>query len=360
MVAAEKVLRSGRPPCLPNLHEALPKQCLWGGRPCPPNSYCSIARPRARRPAPLIFTALLVALMQLPLHAQEARVTASVDKQNVSIGDWITLHLEVTGPADLKVVWPSFPEALKGFEIVRQEKGQTARTDRGSTASINLVLTAFEEGKSTIPALSIECSTPKGSAPRKVETTPIAITVRGVQVDTTKDIKDIKPPVSLRITFREALPYLLGALGFLLLGWLVYYVRKKRRRGETILPQAPPRPPHEVALEALRVLEAEKLWQQGREKEYHARLSDILRTYIEDTLEIPAMEMTTTLIVSAAPVKALDAGLKDRLREILERSDLVKFAKFRPVAEEHKGSMDAAVWFVQRAQNSLQAPAEAL
>lgn len=315
-------------------------------------------RPRARLRVLTILCCLCLHLASLSLAAQEARVAATVDKKDIVIGDWITLHLEVSGPADLTPVWPAFQEVLKSFEIVRLGEATRVEKDRISVTSMDVVITAFDAGELTLPALQIGYSRTGDSSRKTLETRPIPINVRGVQVDTANDIKDIKPPLSVRISFREALPYLLGAIGAGLLGWLIYYALKKRKRGEKLLPQAPTRPPHEIALEALRLLEAEKLWQQGREKEYHARLSDILRTYLEKTLEIPAMEMTTGLIVTAAPIVKLQPEVKQKLREILERSDLVKFAKFRPVAEEHKNSMDAAVWFVQSGRESCSPIAE--
>lgn len=295
---------------------------------------------------------LAVLSWELPVLAQDVRVAAKVDKSNITIGDWITLHMEVTGPADLSVTWPSFSEAPKGFEVVRADKPATAKTDSDSTTSMDVVFTAFEEGKFAIPPQTIRYSTTKDPTQKTLETTAIQIAVHSIPVDTAKDIKDIKPPVSLRISFREILPYLLGAIGAALLIWLALHLLKKRKHGEKILPQTPARPPREIALEALRLLEAEKLWQQGLEKEYHARISDILRTYIEQTFEIPAMEMTTNLILSAPQVKAFDPDMKQKLSEILERADLVKFAKYRPLADEHKKSMDGAVWFVQNAQPS--------
>jgi hypothetical protein len=100
-------------------------------------------------------------------------------------------------------------------------------------------------------------------------------------------------------------------------------------------------------LEALRKLEAEKLWQQGRVKEYHSRVSDIVRTYIEQTMSINAMEMTTDAILSACEIKALNQRNTDELQELLERADLVKFAKFQPLANEHEASMKNAVSFVE-------------
>jgi hypothetical protein len=109
----------------------------------------------------------------------------------------------------------------------------------------------------------------------------------------------------------------------------------------------PSRPAHEIALEALRKLETEKLWQEGRIKEYHSRMSDIIRTYIEQTLFINAMEMTTDLILCADQIKALNQRNKNELQELLERADLVKFAKFQPLANEHEASMKNAVSFIE-------------
>lgn len=314
--------------------------------------------PKKSQSCAVVLVLLLAVLFcQLPAQAQDVHVTAKVDKSGISIGDWITLHMEVSGPADLSVSWPSFSEAPKGLEIVRVEKPAMTKTDRNTTTSMNVILTAFEEGKFAIPPQTIRYSTAKESSQKTLETPPIEIAVRAIPVDTTKDIKDIKPPVNLRISFREILPYLLGAAGAGLLIWLASYLLKKRERGEKILPQAPARPPREIALEALRLLEAEKLWQQGREKEYHARISDILRTYIEQTFEMPAMEMTTNLILAAPTVKAFDPDMKRKLSEILERADLVKFAKFRPLPDEHQKSIDGAVWFVQNAQQGSSAEA---
>ena len=142
-------------------------------------------------------------------------------------------------------------------------------------------------------------------------------------------------------------PYLLGGIAALLLIWAINSIRKKRKKGEKIYqPQIPSRP-HEIALETLRKVETDKLWQQGRVKEYHSRVSDIIRTYIEQTLSINAMEMTTDLILSATQISALNQKLKSELQELLERADLVKFAKFLPLANEHEASMKNAVSFVE-------------
>lgn len=289
---------------------------------------------------------LLFLFLTLPLQAADVHLSVKTDRQNVSIGDWITLHIEVSGPKDLAITWPSFHEALKDFEFVKQGEPKTVTNEQNTTSNVDVVITKFDEGKYTIPALAIQYKASKNSG--TVQSNPIPIAVAGVKVDTSKDIKDIKPPLSLGISWREILPYLLGAIAAILLIWLINYIRKKRKKGEKIYqPKVPSRPAHEIALEALRELEAEKLWQQGRVKEYHSRLSDIVRTYIEQTLSINAMEMTTDLILSSSEIKALNQRNENELQELLERADLVKFAKYQPLANEHEASMKNAFSFVE-------------
>ncbi len=294
----------------------------------------------------MLLASLLLLILTFAAQAEDVRLSVRADRQNVSIGDWITLHIEVSGPKDLAVTWPSFHETLKDFELVKQGEPNNVTNDQNSTSNIDVVITKFDEGKYTIPALTIQYKTSKTSGTLK--SNPISIGVAGVKVDTSKDIKDIKPPLSLGISWREVLPYILGAIAAILLIWGINYIRKKRKKGEKIYqPQIPLRPPHEIALEGLRKVEAEKLWQQGRVKEYHSRVSDIIRTYIEQTLSINAMEMTTDLILSATQISALNQKLKTELQELLERADLVKFAKFQPLANEHEASMKNAVSFVE-------------
>jgi hypothetical protein len=297
-------------------------------------------------------TLLLVSMFfGFSLQAQNVQLSVTADKQNVSIGDWITLHVEVSGPKDLSVTWPSFHESLKDFDFVKQGEPKTVTNDQNTTSNVDVVVTKFDEGKYTIPALTVQYKTSKNSGTLK--SNPISIGVAGVKVDTSKDIKDIKPPLSLGISWQEILPYILGAIAAILLLWLINYIRKKRKKGEKIYqPQVPSRPAHEIALEALRKLEAEKLWQEGRVKEYHSRVSDIVRTYIEQTMSINAMEMTTDAILCACEIKSLNQKNTDELQELLERADLVKFAKYQPLANEHEASMKNAVSFVESTTSS--------
>lgn len=77
---------------------------------------------------------------------------------------------------------------------------------------------------------------------------------------------------------------------------VVAYVIKRMRNRQSILPFKKPEPklpPHEQAIKELDEIKQQKLWQQGRSKEYYTLITDTLRRYIVDRFGINAMEMTS-------------------------------------------------------------------
>ena len=283
--------------------------------------------------------------------AQDVQATARVDSNNIVIGDWLRLHVEIRHPENVNAQFPSIPDSLQGFEIVRRESPQQQKSNQQVLESTTYTLTAFDSGTYVVPPLLFQYTVAGDTTRHTAETSPIPIFVHGVGVvDTSKEIKDIKPPLSVSISFAELLPYILGVLGAAAAAWLVYYIVRKRKKGEALLPEAPPRPAHELALEALRSLEAEKLWQRGLVKEYYSQLTDIVRTYIEKRYAVLAMEMITDEILATPVILALGKPMKEQLREMLVLADFVKFAKFQPIAEEHERSLRSAFSFVETTQ----------
>ena len=102
-----------------------------------------------------------------------------------------------------------------------------------------------------------------------------------------------------------------------------------------------------TALRQLNKLEKEKIWQAGNVKEYHSQLSEIIRRYTENRFEFIALEMTTYEIIEElkSTVNINDEELKD-FRILLQRADLAKFAKSKPVDSENIESMSIAKRFV--------------
>jgi hypothetical protein len=296
----------------------------------------------------LIFIAsILLAVAAFRVNAQDVQASARVDSNNIRVGDWLKLHLEVKHPANIPVKWPLIADSLQGIDVVSRDSIVTQKSGDNLVESTTLTITSFDSGTAVVPPLPFQYSVPGDTARKQAETSPIPIFVHTVTVDTSKEIKDIKPPLGLSITFAELLPYLAAIVVIGLAVWLFMYIRKKRQRGESIIPEAPRKPAHEVALNELRSIESEHLWQRGMIKEYHTRLTDILRQYIEGRFGVMAMELTTDEIMASLSSSDLSKEMKNALKEILVRADFAKFAKFQPGPQENEQSMKSAFDFVE-------------
>ncbi len=310
---------------------------------------CLAGKKSARTLALSAFFLILVLLAfgSNPAFAQDIKVTARVDSNNIMIGDWLALRLEVQHKDNTTVTWPSVPDSLQGIEIIKRGEIQTQKVGSDVLEKAEYIITSFDSGTVVVPPLPFYYSTSGDTTKRLAETSPIPIFIHTVEVDTSKPIKDIKPPLTLSITFMELLPYILVLIGIGLLGWLFYYVWNKRRKGESLIPEAPKRPAHELAFEALRSLDSEHLWQRGKVKEYYSQLTDIVRTYIEGRYEVKAMEMVTDEILSSPEISSLSNHTRESLRELLVLSDFVKFAKLQPTQIENETSIGKATSFVE-------------
>ena len=205
-----------------------------------------------------------------------------------------------------------------------------------ATGVLNTVITSFEPGEHWL----------------KVGEDSVLLTVGDVEgVDTASvEIKDITPILRQPYTFWEVFRWVLLALVLAGLAWLGVFLwrRAKERKPLFVAPPAPPVPPDVRAQEALEALRMKKLWQQGRLKEYHTELTDIVRRYLEEAHGINSAEMTTgqTLDAFSASQVCTDETYR-LLRQMLETADMVKFAKSEPPAYEHDRSMEAAVELVK-------------
>ena len=159
-----------------------------------------------------------------------------------------------------------------------------------------------------------------------------AVAVVSVGRDDEGALRDIKAPLEIPFGIFTLLPWLLGLLALAAAGYWLYRRYRRRARPEVIAPVAPLRPADEVALESLAALEASGLLELGEIKTYHIRVSDIVRVYAEDRFGIDAMEMTTGEVLCCLRERGASSAVVADFRQVLDRCDLVKFAKFRPVA----------------------------
>lgn len=309
----------------------------------------------------MILAAALVA--QMSLFAQDVRVRAVLDTTALRIGEQTALRLSIEHAPGVVVQFPFIADSLVSrVEVVDRTAIDSSQQGNGSVLERqSFTITSFEEGLYDLPALTFTYRKPNDPAEYIIQTQTIALAVTGVPLaqnpdssgtapENKENIRDIKPPLSVPRTFMEVAPYLavaLAVVGGII--WAIWYIRKRRKNAPTAvaIKNVPQRPAYEIAMEALDRLREERLWQSGAVKEYHTRLTDILRLYVEDTFHVTTLEATTDEILTELRTTSCPPGTIEMLRSVLEKADMVKFARYEPLADENERSIRLATELVQ-------------
>ena len=293
--------------------------------------------------------------------AEEGAITlgSAVDKSKVTIGDLITYTVTVTHDSDVKLEWPGLGANLGGFDI-RDYKAYDPVKEKGKIVSkVDYTIATFFVGEFYIPPLQIGYMLPGDSTLNVIATDKIKITVESMKASEAGDIRDVKPPKEIAWNWWEAFRLYIFLFIFLLIllaGWIGY---RRYKAGQPILPMkaAPPRPPHEIALEKLEQLKASDLLEKGEIKQYYIELSDIVRQYLEGRYFITALEMTTEEALDNLKAAQVEGEVFTEIGDFLRKCDLVKFAKHRPEAKVTNSTWEMAYHIVDSTKIVLE-PAE--
>lgn len=301
---------------------------------------------------------LLLPLLWCSMAAgQPARVSAyaHADSSSYLVGDWITLHVDFLHPKGA-VFLPVLGDSAGGFLVLERRPVIHTSDTSSSTA---FVVAKYDSGLAKFPSVDFSVTIPGEAAPRTVSTNPVVLTVRTVPVDTSKDFRDLKPPMAIPMSLAEMLSYagaVIVAAGLLYAGWRIWKRRKARKSGEPdYVP--PPRPAHEIAFEQLALLKEKKLWQQGHIKQYYSEATEIFRRYLENRYSMQAMEETTGEILAGLRKLRFPEEMSGTAERILRRADLVKFAKFEPGIADHEEMITVIHDFVDRTKIVQMTPA---
>ena len=288
----------------------------------------------------VLAAAFTVSLTGAPTAAQDTARTArsvqpavetTVSATAAAVGDPVTVVVTVRHAAGAEVRWPD-PVDAAPFELLDPPVAQSA-ADGGVESRLELRVAAFELGELAFPSLDVEVVDAEGEV-TTLATEAVPVAVESVGRDEGGDIRDIKGPLAIPFAVVTLLPWIAALLALAAAAAWLYRRYRRRTRPEAFVPVVPPRPAHEVAREALAALEAAGLLERGEIKTYHIRLSDIVRVYVEGRFRVDAMEMTTGEVLDGLLRTDADRGAVADVRRVLDRCDLVKFAKLRPAIPE--------------------------
>lgn len=262
------------------------------------------------------------------------------------LGDQTDLHLSVTHEASEQVQMPVYGEMLQeGIEIVdRSAIDTTALPDGRVQMTQDLTLTSFKDSLFAIQPLYVT------SGEDTFWTEPMALNViQPFEVDSSLAITDIKDIEKAPVWWWGIFRWVLLALGCVLLAVGGYYLwrwyqKHRKPEEETIDPELL-RPADEVALEKLDEIKAQKIWKDGKVKEYQTELTDVVREYIGRRFDVHSTEKTSDETLQEMKSK-VDKDLYTRLKSMLQLADLVKFAKWHTTPDENETALITAYDFV--------------
>ncbi len=307
----------------------------------------------------------------LSLNAQ-LNVSATLGNSKILIGDQVNLHIEANYPGTFEVLSvdlsvldsifseknPSKPGIDPGLlEIIQQTEWETLSNGNTTTYRKDVKITAWQEGVYFIPPIRFIFKS--GANSRSELTNKLTLLVSSPieaneAVDTIQ-IAPIKGIVAEEWRFSDFLPviYTFGAVILIIIAViaLILYIARRKQGPPPI--QLVQRPAHEIALHKLKTLKAQELWQKGNFKEYQSQLTYIIREYIENRYQKPALESTTNQILNDLKEVDFPINLVEKMREMLQLADMVKFAKATPPAESNIKLMDEAEEIVRATKKEL-------
>ena len=298
----------------------------------------------------IIFILILTVAGQ-KANAQRIKATATLDSTNILLGDQIKLFLEIDHPKNIEVEFPQVPDTIQSLIEVLERSGiDTFELDNEEFQKQiqSYTITCFDSGSYRIPPYWF-----KIDVDGRVDSIPsngVTLNVYSMEIDTTKGPTDIKMPYDAPLTLKEVTPYILGVMLLGAIIFLILYSIKRKKKNQPLFsrPQKPKEPAHIIALRELDRIKAQKIWQQGKTKQYYSEVTEALRVYIEDRFEIPAMEQTSDETIESFRFRRdlLSEKSFTNLSQILKLADLVKFAKYKPLPDDDNLSLVNAYFFI--------------
>ena len=276
-------------------------------------------------------------------------INSSVDTSRITIGDRIKYEITIDYSDSFAIEHPGAGINLGQFEIKDYKIYDPEEKENRIIQKYEYIISVFDTGSFTIPPFPIAYF-PKDSMQnyKIIEASAINIYVESILGEGEQELKDVKSPIYIPFDY----VLLISILSIILLlglgGYFGYrFYKIKKEKGYLIKPPKPAKPAHEIALESYKSLEEKKLISQGLIKQYYTECSEILRKYLEDRYFIIALEETTREILWDMKSQEIENVQFENLKQILELSDFVKFAKHIPSEDENSAIIRKCIEFVE-------------
>ena len=276
------------------------------------------------------------------------------ERDSVLIADQLLYGFELDGviegttlvPADIadsldKSILSLSPWIIDTVGVTRNGKGNPRTLDVKGAVRI----APFMEGEYELPEIVVERITSDGIADTLIFD-PARLEVKTMPVDTATFVPhDIKGQIRYPVTFAEVFPWILlyWVLAVIIILTVCLVIMHRRKSDPEYVRREPA---HIIALRKLDGYRGSSLWAPEKQKAFYSGVTDTLRAYMAERFGFGAMEMTTAEILDEMKDKDAPEKVKAEVKELFERADFVKFAKYVASDDENAAALPVAVRFV--------------
>ena len=255
------------------------------------------------------------------------KLYVSTDTSSATIGDLIKFRIQTESLGENYLVIPDtkFNEPLELREL------KPIYNENGKITGLDYILSVWDTGIVVIPTIAVNVFKPDSTLDFVMHTDSLEINVMSMVTKTSsQSMRPIKGPVPVFKRWPMATIILVLLLVGILFG--LHFIYGKRMPAKDIEVETGPsnRLADEMALEKLNHLKDSTYIQRGEIKKFYVELSYILREYVENSVYIKTLEMTTEEIKLYKSEIPFDHDQLGIWMDILQRADLSKYAKSDP------------------------------
>lgn len=290
-----------------------------------------------------IYAAIFLLVILLPSQYRAQVTHASISQHEITIGERVTLSYSLPvkftesvlfNPSEKFIPSKRSNEAgkienapLETVEILVPFRDTIIDAEGGPVWTGYFEITVWDSGSFVLPGPSIALGKEKLQFPSVSFTGKLSPAIKGID---SYDIKESFAEVPEE-TWKEKLYSFFSTYGWMgliliivIVTWL--FLRKRRSRNKDLKELSL----YDQTLHRLRELEQHEWWRQGKIKTHYSELSLLLKNYLSSVYELQLLERTTaeTLLLISQKIESNEHT--NSLKQLLESSDLVKFAKYHP------------------------------
>ncbi len=293
------------------------------------------------------------------ISAQSPSVKSTVDKNNILIGEQLHYKVSTSMPDNTyRLSWFNMTDTLGNFQVVKENKIDSATANGNLNFSQEIIITSFDSGRQVIPPLVLNVETLQGDSSFNLVTDSIPVNVSFAPMDSVKTFHDIKSIIEVKKQWPWWWWALLGVALLLLVFWirfLIKFFKKKKATPDFFNAKLSP---YDEAMKAIADLQKEQLLQSNgstnyKVKEYHTRLTSIVKRFISRKAKVYKMNLTSDELLIDINEYGLRKEQLSSFANCLRMNDAVKFAKYIPPQNESENCLEKTKEIITEINNTF-------